>query len=303
MSDSFMSCFGIIDYKGYKYYIYDNVAAEICKRAVKNIPLITNIAFNNNGIYAKCTVKDSLLFLKELSLYISEKDVSNLEIGYPCTPEISYTNCLIVVDGIPKTIRAAVLKYRHLDIPISYHGEVAAKQIYVDEVELECPKVHNKMNTFVFSKGNLIESKSCILTSDVSYISKVTWNNQNLTNYIKEINNGQIDKTSRKLFFVNPTGTVLQNEKTISLVVNYALNNISSSDLLKQLFDFEIPKIKVKCMAETEPASGKFSEVVYDLIPYIVKNNDSKLMKKLYKYIDIKDYTEYCTSILSMIEK
>ena len=297
MSGSFVSYSGLIDFKGYKYCIYDNIAEKICGNILKDIPLIANNLFCDNGINAKYYIKDSMIFLNELSLRILENDVSKIESGYPCNYELLYEDHL-VVDSIPKIIRVAVLKYNHLDIPISCHGKISAKQIYVDEVDLIYPHTHDRTSSFVFSRGNLIESESCIFTSDVPYISRVTWNKQNFTTYMKQIDDGQIDKTSRKLFYVTPTGTALQNETTISLVINYALNNISSSELLKQLFEFKIPKLKVICMAETEPSSGRFNEVIYDLIPYNINMKVKELMD-----IYIKYYMEYRKSILSMIEK
>ena len=129
------------------------------------------------------------------------------------------------------------------------------------------------------------------------------WTEENLEKYrISLRDNAQLQDASsrhasRKLFFISPKGTLLQNDLLVELVVNYINQNVKESTLLELLLSHGTPVFRANCMSETAPRSGEFVPRSFDLIEQIVKRKDALLLKKLYQYIDLSEYEDYAKEI------
>ena len=134
-------------------------------------------------------------------------------------------------------------------------------------------------------------------------LSQFIWNEENLMAYRQSLAENLLKPNdwSHKLFYVDPEGTLLQNELLIGLVVNYICGNVKEETLLELLLSHGKPVFRVKCMSETAPRSGEFVPMVFDLIEQIVKKKDSPLLKKLYHYIDLSQYKNFAEEIVALV--
>ena len=138
-------------------------------------------------------------------------------------------------------------------------------------------------------------------------IDRYIWNDENLNEYRKELRERDPTKVedpwepiiwsaTRKLFFINPTGSLDQNMETISLIMNY-MRYMPEETLLSRIFAYDPPIFRVEFMSETEPSSCQFHHRTLDLIEQIIKKRDSGLLRKLYHHIDWSTYTNYKAEI------
>lgn len=140
-------------------------------------------------------------------------------------------------------------------------------------------------------------------------ISQVTWNGENLQKYRDEIKEKAPPEKDRlwelghKLFFVNPVGTYRQNRDLVGLVVNYMMYNVKEEILLQHIFAYEHPIFRADCMSEVRPRTGEFRPIKYDLIEQIIKRKDASLLRKLYDYINLSDYTEYAIELNALLNQ
>ena len=129
------------------------------------------------------------------------------------------------------------------------------------------------------------------------------WNDENLKRYLNELKQSTLRANDRpwepgcKLFYINPVGSLRQNEDLIGLVTNYMMHNVKEEVLLRQIFSHGHPIFRTNCMAEVRPGTGEFRPIRYDLVEEIIKRKDSSLLKKLYDHINLSDYADYAEEI------
>jgi len=142
------------------------------------------------------------------------------------------------------------------------------------------------------------------LTTFKPDLSQYIWTEENLKAYRKSLtdNPTKLNDWSHKLFYIEPQGTLLQNELLIGLVVNYMSCNVKEDTLLKLLLSHGKPVFRVKCMSETAPRSGEFVPVVFDLVEQIIKKKDRHLLKILYRYIDLSQYKDIAEDISILVK-
>ena len=144
-------------------------------------------------------------------------------------------------------------------------------------------------------------------------ITRYIWNEENLNKYRDELIKRDLTKAkypwepdlwaaTRKLFFINPIGSLEQNMETISIVINY-MRYIPEDTLLKLLLTYDPPLLSVEFMSETEPRSCQFQHRKLDLLEQIIKKGDAGLLRKLYQYIDLSSYHEYADEIEALIKE
>ena len=162
---------------------------------------------------------------------------------------------------------------------------------------------HNKENAiqeeiekFLREQGQNIPQKP--------HISQCTWNEENLERYRCSLNTDARQSPPYaccKFFYIDPKGTLMQNELLVSVVINYIGGNVRESTLLNALLSHGSPIFRTNCMQETAPESGKFIPVSFDLIQEIIKKEDAPLLKKLYPYIDLSEYEPFADQIAALM--
>jgi len=114
---------------------------------------------------------------------------------------------------------------------------------------------------------------------------KHRWTDENVKIYMDSIS--ELDGTptsicqSRKIFFTEERGDVLQNYHLINCVTWYKKCGFISKDNIEKLFAFETPVLRLRIMEETEPHSGNFVEREFDLVKLAQNRGDATLLQMI----------------------
>ena len=117
-------------------------------------------------------------------------------------------------------------------------------------------------------------------------ITPYLWNQENLERYRQSLKHQEKPPMSRKIFYVEPRGTLAQQDMLLALAVNYQFGNVREDDLVKILLSFETPLTRMDFMSETEPGSGAFQPVTCDLLEKIIRRQDVGLLRRIYQAIE-----------------
>ena len=182
--------------------------------------------------------------------------------------------------------------------PFDYSGSITAKQVYDDEAGKDGGGMTvDEPCTFTFEKGRLKNAGDIALCED-TYVSRFTWNEELES---ASSSGGMVDRnaTQARIFYVNPSGTVLQNEILISAYMEYRITGVLSDRVQRMLVGFDKPLLRCEYMAENGIGSGRFTKRCADVISLAARRLDVDVFFKLFDYADLKKYPDYPDKILS----
>lgn len=112
------------------------------------------------------------------------------------------------------------------------------------------------------------------------------WTEKNLRKY-RELLANEEDHQNRgcKMFFLEETGNVLQNDFLIAAVVAYKKQGFLTGEIMDKLLSYEKPIFRVKVMAEIKSGSCEFYAATYDLLEAARERKDQEIVQKLERYI------------------
>ena len=89
----------------------------------------------------------------------------------------------------------------------------------------------------------------------------------------------------------------------LAFVINYARENVKRDYLAETILSWEKPFFWVEGMSETQPGSGEFSPVRFDLIKYILEKKDAQLLRKFYDKIDLDACPQHREGIEALMKE
>ena len=274
-----MNDFGEIQYEGFLYKISEELPKDVVELITGHVGCEVKKIFWKASILAKLVIEENRLFIVGATIALDEKSFRLLDLGSQQISKYQREDRWDIDEASGKIMKIQYYEvvYENLHVPYNYTGKVCAYQVYVDEINSNVKSTHKQKNFFVIKNGELCLAESSIVKNPTTKLSEFTWHE----NRIMEQSNSDY----RRNYFVNPKGTVWQNEWLIQMVVSYLKKGQIEKENLDKIFDNEMPVLRVECMVETAPKSNQFKYCVYDLVETAKMKADNDLLQLIQKYM------------------
>lgn len=290
------TCFPTIKYEGFLYRIFADVNDPAIRRIVGDLECISVLSPEEPGHCAAYSVEDGQLYITGLSLPIDPEDLGKLA-GTPHAYECEKKTGIRNTGSGYSVCEFLELTFRDLREPTSFTGSIPTKQIYIDEQERSLPPTHEKESTFCFRGGQLDVCASDITKDETTFISRFTWQDDRRPR-------PDPSQKSCRLFYVNPRGTLAQNNYLIDMLIAYRKSGRLPPKALDAVLSYRTPILRTVCQAETAPGSGIFTRQTADLVDIAIQSQDAALLKQLSPWIDFSQYPEsYADICRSLLER
>ena len=114
------------------------------------------------------------------------------------------------------------------------------------------------------------------------------WCEENLEKYRQELQCRTKKCVSRKLFYLEQTGSVWKNERLIAAVTQLMCGHRLPEKEVCRILEDTPPLLRIDVMEETEPGSGQFRPRSFDLVHTALQLGEKELLERLLPYIDFE---------------
>lgn len=287
--------YGTISYNGFVYRIRNNIGENAVKTLVGDAvcyPVKLPYGEYENLRYK---IENERLVLASAILCIDIKDFDKVIKNSSFKPQYEKITSVCEKDGDVQLCERYMLKFFDISIDVNFSGKVSANQLYVDEQDEESGSELLTPSLFSFKKGSLISKDSMISSSTKTKIEKYIWRDE-----LAGKPQNKFD-TSKRIYYISPTGSIAQNDYLISAVINYLSKGFLEEKIIVKLLSFKQIILRVDFMEETDCERGIFEKRSCDLITAAAKRFDLQLLERLSPYIEFSKFADYSVKLTSVI--
>ncbi len=269
------------------YYRIDERMEKIAEALLpKDVSCATPL-FYRHDINGEGIIEGGRVYITRASFSVHAEDIEKIALFSPYTFEKKPT----MGKNIEKKEELWYITFDNLRLPFSIDGKFSAVQYYADEGSEEYGAVIGEKSVFFFENGILDKDSSQITCDMKTKISEITWSEE-LYERLKSQPDENTELNTRRIFFVDPKGSIAANEQLISVVINCLTRGEIVEKYLDDLLARKNPVITTTFMGEDEPGSCTFSQKTCDIAVTAIRFADNISFEKICKRIDFK--SDWC---------
>lgn len=294
------SWLGTLEYNGFVYRIFEDINDIAVQQVIGDVDCASILCGGGTARSVRYIIEEGKLYAAEINLLIRDRDRNELLLRSAQKPVCTKRQGYVSENERLVPQELCELTYEGLHEFVDYSGSLLTRQVYVDEREARYGgATHPEESVFVFASGRLTDA-SRVHGDPEPLIAKYTWNDT-LERAAASGALAEEGRTSRALYFVDPTGSVAQNNGLISICVNYCATNRCEASWIEEIVSYREPVLRVEYKGETEPGSGRFSDGSCDLVTAVIERQDVGLLRRIYDHIQFAKYPDYPERMLAAL--